>query len=140
MMRITSENAARAIAQWVEDPNTDTGEIAAVFEFSFAVVKSATVGDTGDIDVTPEDGFTEDDLVEEMENLYVALPEFEIPDLSEWPESLTDEILEDYGVGIETLRNAAYPVDLVIAAGMDEDTIRDRIEGDRIRTEKRCAD
>lgn len=132
-MRITPEQAAQAVARWIGQ--ADPEEVAAVFEATFAVVGTAVLCEDGMIDVEIATGFTEDDFGEE-----IGLNETPIPGLHEWPESLTDEILDDYGISFETLRESDDPVALVVAAGMDEDTLRERIEGDRIRTEKRCAD
>lgn len=140
-MRITVEDAARAVSEWMGHPDTDPDEIAEVYQHTFAAVKEACLNDvTGDIDVTPEIDFSEEELVREMREYHIVPVIVQpVPDLCDWPESLTDEIMLDYGIGIETLRKADDPLALVVAAGMDEDTIRERIEVDHIRTQKRCA-
>jgi len=136
-MRITPEQAAQAVTRWIVQADPD--EVAAVFQSTFGVVSEAKITDSGEeIIVDPVAGFSDEDLVKEME-MYFVFP-FPIPDVFEWPESLTDEILKDFGIGIETLKDATDPVGMVISAGMDLDTIIDRIETDRIRTDKRCGE
>ena len=50
-----------------------------------------------------------------------------IPDVYEWPEDLTAELQEQYGINFATLTESDDPLALVLAAGMGEATLRARI-------------
>ena len=67
IMKITVEQAAQAVAAFMAHPLTDEDTIAAIFGYSFAIVKDSniTIND-GMVDFELEDGFTTDDAKKEF--------------------------------------------------------------------------
>jgi len=69
-MRITPEQAAQAVTRWIVQADPD--EVAAVFQSTFGVVSEAKITDSGEeIIVDPVAGFSDEDLVKEMEMYFV---------------------------------------------------------------------
>lgn len=81
-----------------------------------------------------EDGPVEVDETKDAEH-------YDFPDVYEWPQDLLDEILADHGLHVEELYDADNAVDMLVDGfGFSRSDLMDRIEADRLRTEKRCSD
>ena len=122
-MKLTPEQAAKAISDWILHPSTDPEEIATIFEATFGLVESANY-DEPLIDVVLKDGASEADFREEI-NVWRDFPEYD-----SWCH-LADTICEENNIFIGDLEEAEKEGNLTEFfedKGIDPEEVLDRIE------------